>query len=164
MMDAQFHNDEKPDVKRLISACLQNNNETSLGQYINLAQWELLAPYLQSTTLAQAQVLITQGSSDRTVYFVETGSLSVHYEDESGRVRLAIVGPGTAVGEGSFFSHLPRNATVQAASASRVWGLTHIRFAELSNRLPVVALSVAMALGRLIASRMVDRRKRISVT
>jgi CRP/FNR family cyclic AMP-dependent transcriptional regulator len=163
-MDSKINQEKLADVKRLITACLQNNNETSLGQYINLAQWELLAPYLQSTSLAQAQVLITQGSTDRTVYFVENGSLSVHYEDESGRVRLAIIGPGTAVGEGSFFSHLPRNATVQAASASRVWGLTNIRFSELCNRLPAVALSVALALGALIASRMADRRKRISIT
>lgn len=163
-MDARFQSEGKTDIKRLVAACMHNGSETALGQYIKPAQWELLAAYLQPTALAQAQVLITQGSSDRTVYLVEAGSLTVHYEDEAGRVRLAIVGPGSAVGEGSFFSHLPRNATVQAASASRVWGLTPIRFSEMSNRQPAVALAVAMALGGLMASRMLDRRKRISVT
>jgi CRP/FNR family cyclic AMP-dependent transcriptional regulator len=163
-MDSLSHLEEKAELKRLITACLQNTTETSLGQYIKPAQWELLAPYLQVSSLAQAQVLITQGSTDRTVYFVESGSLSVHYEEQGGRIRLAIVVPGSAVGEGCFFSQLPRNATVQAASASRVWGLTYLRFSELSNRHPAIALSVAMALGALIASRMADRRKRISVT
>jgi len=163
-MEYRSESEGKADIKRLIAACMQNDSETALGQYIKQAHWELLAAYLQPQALAQAQVLITQGSSDRTVYFIEEGSLTVHYEDEAGRVRLAIVGPGSAVGEGSFFSHLPRNATVQAASASRVWGLTPIRFSEMSNRQPAVALAVAMALGGLVSSRVVDRRKRISVT
>jgi len=156
--------DSKTDIKRLVTACLQNSSEPALSQHINPLHWEYLASYLQPTTIAQGQVLISQGASDRTVYFIESGSLSVHYEDSAGRVRLAIVGPGSAVGEGSFFSHLPRNATVQAASVSRVWGLTPIRFAELSSRQPATALVVALALGGLVSGRMIDRRKRISVT
>jgi CRP/FNR family cyclic AMP-dependent transcriptional regulator len=163
-MEYKADSEGKGDIKRLAAACMQNASETALGQYIKPVHWELLAAYLHPTTLAQAQVLISQGSNDRTVYLIEDGSLTVHYEDEAGRVRLAIVGPGSAVGEGSFFSHLPRSATVQAANPSRVWGLTPIRFNELTNRQPAVALAVAMALGGLVSSRMVDRRKRISVT
>jgi CRP/FNR family cyclic AMP-dependent transcriptional regulator len=163
-MEFKSESEGKPDIKRLVVACMQNESETALGQYIKPAHWELLATYLQPITLAQAHVLSAQGSNERTVYFVEDGSLTVHYEDKTGRVRLAIVGPGSAVGEGSFFSHLPRKATIQAASASRVWGLTPIRFSEMSNRQPAVALAVAMALGGLVSSRVLDRRKRISVT
>lgn len=163
-MDPQSKLDDKADIKWLAAACMQNDSETALGQYIKPAHWELLSAYLHPTTLTLGQVLITPGSSDRTVYLVEAGSLTVHYEDTAGRVRLALVGPGSAVGEGSFFSHLPRKATVQAASASRVWGLTPMRFSEMSNRQPAVALAVAMALGGLVASRTLDRRKRISVT
>lgn len=156
--------DSKTDIKRLVAACLQNSSETALGQHIKPSHWEQLAAYLHPTTIAQGQVLISQGASDRTVYFLESGSLSVHYEDAAGRVRLAIVGPGSAVGEGSFFSHAPRNATVQAASVSRVWGLTPVRFGELSNRQTTTALAVTLALGALVAARMLDRRKRVSVT
>jgi CRP/FNR family transcriptional regulator, cyclic AMP receptor protein len=79
-------------------------------------------------------------------------------------VRLAIVGPGSAVGEGAFFTRLPRNATVQAASNSKLWCLTPIRFAELSNRHPNVALELAMALGSLVSRRLVNRPKRVAVT
>jgi CRP/FNR family transcriptional regulator, cyclic AMP receptor protein len=156
--------DGKPDIKRLIAACTQSGSDAALGQYIKPADWELLGTYLQSTVLAQAQVLITQGATDRTVYFVESGSLSVHFTDRAGKVRLAMVGAGSAVGEGSFFSRLPRTATVQAASESQVWALTPMRFSEMSNRQPAVALAVAMALGGLVASRVLDRRKRISIT
>jgi CRP-like cAMP-binding protein len=156
--------ESKTDIKRLVAACLQNSSEAALAQHIKATHWEYLGSYLQPTTIAQGQVLISQGASDRTVYFLESGNLSVHYEDAAGRVRLAIVGHGSAVGEGSFFSHQPRNATVQAASVSRVWALTPVRFSELTNRQPATALAVTLALGALLAVRMLDRRKRISVT
>lgn len=157
-------NDTKPDIRRMVAACLQNSKETVLGQHINPLQWEQLASYLHPTTVAPSQVLVSQGATDRTVYFIESGSLSVHYEDTAGRVRLAIVDAGSAVGEGSFFSHLPRNATVQAVGACRVWALTPMRFAELSHRQPGAALAVTQALGALVSMRMLDRRKRVSVT
>ena len=82
----------------------------------------------------------------------------------AGRVHLAIVNAGSAVGEGGFFSQMPRNATVQAVGDCRLWNLTHIRFTELSQKLPRVALALAMGLGAVLTRRMTDRRKRISVT
>jgi CRP/FNR family transcriptional regulator, cyclic AMP receptor protein len=68
------------------------------------------------------------------------------------------------VGEGAFFTRLPRSATVQAASPSKVWSLTPIRFSELSNRQPALALEVAMALGSLVSRRLANKPKRIAVT
>jgi CRP/FNR family transcriptional regulator, cyclic AMP receptor protein len=53
---------------------------------------------------------------------------------------------------------------VQAASASKVWCLTPIRFTELSNRNPAVALEISMALGSLVSRRLVNKPKRIAVT
>jgi len=152
------------EIHGLVAACAQNEREPALGRFIKLHHWEQLAEYLHADVLTQAQVLIKQGASERTLYFLERGSLSVHFEDASGKVRLAIVGPGSAVGEGGFFSHQPRNATVQAASPGRIWSLTPIRFTELSTRAPETALALTLALGALISQRMVDRRKRISVT
>jgi CRP-like cAMP-binding protein len=111
-------------------------------------------------------VLISKGANERSVYFIENGSLSVHYESEStpGRLRMAVVMAGSAVGEGGFFSHRPRNATVQAASPCRVWVLTPIRFGELTNRQPPIALALTLGLGALMSRRMLDRRMRIAVT
>jgi CRP-like cAMP-binding protein len=143
---------------------MQNDSEPAIGQHIKSAHWELLGTYLQPTTLSQGQVLITKGTNDRAVYFVESGSLTVHLEDSAGKVRMAIIGPGSAVGEGSFFSHLPRRANVQAASESQVWVMTPIRFSEMSNRQPAAALAMTMALGGLVASRAADKRKRVSIT
>ncbi len=153
-----------PGIKGLIEAIALNSADDSLGKIMTPLQWEAMLPFLLPFSLGQGQMLIAQGSLDQTLYFLESGSLSVHYEDESGRVHLAILNAGSVVGEGGFFAHTPRNATVQAVGDCRLWNLTHSRFVDLSQKLPRVALALAMALGAIVSKRMMDRRKRIAVT
>lgn len=128
------------------------------------AQWDVVSSYLLPVVLPAGQVLFTQGAADRTLYFVESGSLSVHYQDEKERLRLAIVGSGSVLGEGAFFSHRPRSATVQASAPSKLWSLTAIRFTELTNRQPAIALGLAMAAGAVLAKRLGNRRRRVAAT
>ena len=166
-MNAIFSQPNTPpahNVRGLIEAVAHNTVEDSLGKALTPLQWEAMAPFLQPFSLAQSQMLIAQGSLDRTLYFLESGSLSVHYEDDAGRVHLAIVQAGNAVGEGGFFSQMPRNATVQAVGDCKLWNLTYLRFVDMSQKLPRVALALTLALGAIISKRMVDRRKRVSVT
>ncbi|RYF15810.1 MAG: cyclic nucleotide-binding domain-containing protein [Comamonadaceae bacterium] len=152
------------DIHHLIAATAGNDTADVFRPSINAGQWELFGSYLQPLLLKPAQVVIQQGASDRTVYLVEAGALTVHYEDETGRIRLATVEAGSAVGEGAFFSRQPRNATVQAAGVCRLWSMTPMRFAELSNRQPQIALEVAMALGGLVSRRLANRPKRVAIT
>lgn len=128
------------------------------------AQWTLLADYLQPQSLRSGDVLIEQGVKDRSVYLVERGTLTVHYEDAKERVRIALVGPGSVLGEGAFFSQLPRSATVQAGADSRLWCLTPLRFRELSLRAPEIALELTVALAAVLARRFYNRPKRVAVT
>jgi CRP/FNR family cyclic AMP-dependent transcriptional regulator len=152
------------DVQGLVHASAHNQSMDAFHPQLTSKQWELLGTYLQPFALQQGQVLVQQNASDRTVYFLESGTLTVHYEDDKGRLRLATVEAGSAVGEGSFFSRNPRSATVQAASVCKIWSLTPIRFSELSNRQPGMALEIAMALGALVSRRLTNKPKRIAVT
>jgi CRP/FNR family transcriptional regulator, cyclic AMP receptor protein len=163
-MNAPLRAPVKFDVQGLVQAIAHNHSSDSFLPALSPGQWDLLGSYLQPFALKQGQVLIEQAAQDRTVYLLESGSVSVHYEDDKGRVRMAIVGPGSAVGEGAFFTRLPRNATAQAATATKIWCLTPIRFTELSNRQPNVALEIAMALGSLVSRRLANRQKRVAVT
>lgn len=128
------------------------------------AQWLTLADYLQPVSLEQGQVLIEQGVKDRTVYLVASGSLTVHFEDDRDRIRVAVVSAGSLLGEGAFFSHLPRSATVHAGSACKLWCLTPLRFRELSTRHPEVALDLTVAMSAVLARRMYNKPKRVAVT
>jgi CRP/FNR family transcriptional regulator, cyclic AMP receptor protein len=153
-----------PTIRGLIDAVNSNTAEDALARAITPAQWEAMSSFLQPFTLGQSQMLIAQGSLDRTLYFLESGSLSVHLEDATGKIHLAVVQAGSAVGEGGFFAQAPRNATVQAVGECKLWSLPYIKFVDMSQKLPRVALALAMGLGAIVSKRMTDRRKRVSVT
>ncbi len=154
------------DLVRSINQSLsQNNNYDAFICGLTPAQWDIIASYMQPFSLANGQVLMEQGAVDRTLYFVENGTLSVHFEDPDGSMKLAMINPGSVVGEGAFFSRLPRNATVVATGGNcKLWCLTPIRFTELANRQPAVALELAMSLGALIAKRLFNSPRRVAVT
>ena len=152
------------EVQGLIDAIAQNRGEDGLILVLSPSQWETLANYMQPVSMAAGQILFKQGAADRTLYLVESGTLSVHFEDRQGRIRLAMVGAGSAVGEGGFFSHLPRSATVQVGSACRLWSLSPMRFSELGNRKPEIALQLAMAAGAVVAKRLINSKFRAAVT
>lgn len=153
-----------PDIQDLAQAVAAATVDDRLLLELGPAQWEALAPYLQTLVLHAGQVLFKQGAADRTLYLVEHGTLSVHCEDEQGEVRLAVVGPGSAVGEGSFFSRGLRSATVQAAGPTRLWCLSPACFDALAQQRPELALSVSMAAGAVVAKRLVNARRRNAVT
>ena len=163
-MNAPLPSPIRFDVQGLVQAIQRNQTADAFRPQLSAMQWEVLASYLQPFAVRQGQVLIEQAASDRTVYLVESGTLTVHYEDDKGRLRLASVDAGSAVGEGAFFTRNPRSATVQAASACKLWSLPPIRFTELTNRQPALALEVAMALGSLVSRRLANRPKRVAVT
>ena len=163
-MSPNFSPLDKPDITTLMQAVASNPTDPTLSHLLTPAHWAVLAGYMQLSLLAPGQILISQGAEDRTLYFVESGMLTVHFEDDSGKIRLAAVGAGSVVGEGGFFSYMARSATVQAGSACKLWALTPMRFSELSNRQPTIALALAMALGAIMAKRVVSNRKWIAVT
>ena len=152
------------DIQGLAAAITHSHASDALRCQFTQQQWEILAGYMQPFAMQPGQVLIEQGSNDQTLYFIESGTLSVHYEDDKGRIRLALVAAGTVIGEGAFFSRLPRNATVQASNASKVWCLTALRFKELANRHSPIALELTLAMGGVLAKRLYNRPKRVAVT
>ena len=164
MMNAAIPTPTRLDLQGLVNAISQASAEDSLTNPLKSEQWEVLSPYLQPHSLAAGQLLFSQGAADRTLYLVESGSLSVHFEDEKSRVRMAIVPAGSVGGEGAFVALRPRSATVQAATACKRWALTALRFTELSNRQPAIALSLVMAVGGVMAKRLANRRRRVAAT
>lgn len=163
-MNAALPASARHDIMDLAQAMKTSTALDAVPLNLQEQQWRNLANYLQPVSLQQGQVLIEQGVKDRTVYFVESGSLTVHYEDDKDRIRIAMVGAGSLLGEGAFFSHLPRSATVNAGSACRLWCLTPLRFRELSTRFPELALELSVAMSAVLARRMYNKPKRVAVT
>ncbi|MET3493946.1 Crp/Fnr family transcriptional regulator [Variovorax boronicumulans] len=151
-------------ILNLSRAIAENTSSDAFALTFNVQQWETLAGYLQPIETGVGDVLIEQNTPDRSVFFIESGAISVHRVSSKEQMRLAVLSPGSVVGEGAFFSRQPHAANVVVTGAGRVWRLTAIRFAEMSNRQPNMALEIAMALGAVIAKRMAHRSKRVAVT
>jgi CRP-like cAMP-binding protein len=151
-------------IQNLSRAIAENMSTDAFALTFNVQQWETLAGYLQPIDAGVGDILIEQGTPDRSVFLIESGAISVHRVSSKEQMRLAVLTPGSVVGEGSFFSRQPHSANVVVTGAGRVWRLTAIRFAEMSNRQPNMALEIAMALGAVIAKRMAHRSKRVAVT
>jgi CRP/FNR family transcriptional regulator, cyclic AMP receptor protein len=163
-MNARLPSEARFDVLALAQAMRASSALDAVPLNLTDAQWMQLGDYLQPVSIRQGQALIEQGVKDRTVYFVESGSLTVHFEDDKDRVRIAVVNAGSLLGEGAFFSHLPRSASVLAGSHARLWCLTPLRFRELGLRFPQIALDLSVAMAAVLARRMYHRPKRIAVT
>jgi CRP/FNR family cyclic AMP-dependent transcriptional regulator len=157
-------NSPKPDISALLTAIRGNQVDDSMARFMPAAAWQVLFDYLTVEDLERGHILTAMGALDRTVYFLESGTLRIHYSKVPGEVVIATLRPGSVVGEGAFFSHLERNATVQAMTSCRVWSLTPSRFDDLRKQHAEVALSLVMALGAAVASRMLDVTKRAVVT
>ena len=152
------------DIQGLSQAVSHCTASDGLQRQFSPSNWDILAAYMQPFALNSGQVLMEQGAHDRTLYFVESGTLSVHHEDDKAYVRMALVGAGSVLGEGAFFSHQPRSATVQASGPCKLWCLTPLRFTELGNRHSSVALELTMAISAVMARRLYSRSKRVAVT
>lgn len=156
-------NAQPSDVAALVAAIARNTEPGGLAQNLEPFRWKVLAGYVQPLSHHRGELLIGQGDLDRKLYFVESGDLKVDMHTPKGIIHLAIVGPGSVVGEGSFFSHLARSASVSAYSDCKVWVLTPAEFNRLSHDNASVALAVCLALGTVLATRMLDMSKRLAV-
>jgi CRP/FNR family transcriptional regulator, cyclic AMP receptor protein len=156
--------DTKPSIHSLAAAIDDCPAQDALRCRFTPAQWDVLAGYVHPLAVAAGKILIERGAPDRALYFVESGCLSVHYQDSQGRIRMALVSAGSVVGEGGFFSHLPRAAAVQASGPAQLWCLTPLRFLELANRHSSLALELTLSLGAVMAKRLYNRARRVAVT
>ena len=55
-----------------------------------------------------------------------------------------------------------RNASCSAPC--KLWALHALRFTELANRQPAVALALTMAVGSVLAKRLGNRKRRVAAT
>ena len=155
---------DRQDLTRLVEAVSVNQAVDSLSRFLAPEMWDVLAGCLAPRRLEQGSVLIGQGTIDRTVFLVESGMLRVQYLKPDAELEIALLGPGSVVGEGAFFSNIPRNATVQATQPSVLWALTPVRFNELAKSDSASALTIAMALGAILSTRMLDISRKVSIT
>jgi CRP/FNR family transcriptional regulator, cyclic AMP receptor protein len=144
------------DAAELIRAIQTLNAEDVFHPRLDAQQWRVFCQFLTRHDLKSGDLLIKQGDHDRTVYFLESGSLQVFVsptEPGTGS-RIAILRSGSMVGEPGLFTDAARMANVEASTHCVVWALRLPRFEELVARMPPVAVEILRAAGSVMAVRM----------
>jgi CRP-like cAMP-binding protein len=139
----------------LVHAIQTLNAEDAFRPRLTLDQWRVISPYLTRHDIRAGDLLIKQGDTDRTMYFLGQGSLQVFVTGgPPGSNRIAILRAGSVVGEPGLFSDGPRMANVEAMTPCAVWALRGPRLEELAARSPALALELLRAAGGVMSMRM----------
>lgn len=143
------------DINDLVQAVQTLNAEDAFRARLSPEQWRTVAPYLTRHELRSGELLIKQGDSDRSTYFLSQGSLQVFVTGGTpGSNRIAILRAGSIVGEPGLFGDGNRMANVEAMTPCVVWALRGPRLEELAQRSPALALELLRAAGGVMATRM----------
>jgi len=143
------------DLTELVQAIQTLNTEDAFRARLSGDQWRTIGQYLTQHEVRAGDMLIKQGDSDRSMYFLGRGSLQVFMTGgPPGSNRIAILRAGAVVGEPGLFIDAPRTASVEAMMPSIVWALRGPRLEELAQRSPALALELLRAAGGVMATRM----------
>lgn len=143
------------DIEELVQALQTLNADDAFRARLSQDQWRTLSNYLTCHEIRSGDLLLKQGDTDRTMYFLAKGSMQVFVTNgPPGSNRVAILRAGSIVGEPGLFGDGIRTANVEAMTPCTVWAMRWPRFEELSQRLPMVALEILRAAGGVLAARM----------
>jgi CRP/FNR family transcriptional regulator, cyclic AMP receptor protein len=143
------------EITELVQAIQSLNAEDAFRPRLNAEQWRTIGPYLTRHDIRAGDMLVKQGEADRTMYFLAQGSLQVFMVGgPPGSNRIAILRPGSVVGEPGLFTDAPRLANVEAMTPCVVWALRGPRLEELAQRSPALALELVRAAGSVMVVRM----------
>jgi CRP/FNR family transcriptional regulator, cyclic AMP receptor protein len=143
------------DIAILFDAMQSLNADDAFKPRLTLDQWRTIQPFLVRQDVRAGELLVREGERDRTMYFLERGTLQVFTNTpKPGAGRLSILRAGSVVGEAGLFSDQPRMANVEAMTQCAVWAMRGPRFDELAARSPSLALEIARAVAAVMGQRM----------
>jgi len=143
------------DLNELVQAVQTLNADDAFRARLTLDQWRTVAPYLTQHEIRAGDLLIKQGDSDHSMYFLGQGTVQVFVTGAAaGTGRLAILRPGAVIGEAGLFADGPRMASVEAMTPCVVWALRGPRLEEMAQRSPALALELLRAAGGVLIARM----------
>jgi CRP/FNR family transcriptional regulator, cyclic AMP receptor protein len=143
------------DVNELVRAVQSLNAEDAFRPRLTPEQWRGVTPFLTPHDIRAGDLLIKQGDTEHTLYFLGQGSLQVFVSGAGAAGnKIAILRPGSVVGEAGLFGDFPRTASVEAMTPCIVWALRGPRLEELTQRAPALAFELLRAAGAVALTRL----------
>jgi small-conductance mechanosensitive channel/CRP-like cAMP-binding protein len=122
-----------------------------LELFASLTSEELtqIAPKLIYAPFGRGEVLTRQGGEGHWLYIIQSGQVSVQFQNDSGQIReVRQLGPGDFFGEMSLLTGAPRTATVIALSDVICYQLDKQTFEAILQQRPALAQYLADVLHR----------------
>ena len=125
--------------------------------------WAALLDHAVVHPYRNSQVVIQRGSLDRSLYLVADGWLEVGITQVDGVsiAPLAMSGPGSVIGEQSFFDGHARSANVWAVSDGTLLRVGFEEFRTFGADYPELARDLLFALARVLSTRLRNTTYRV---
>jgi len=121
-----------------------------------------LLEYLEPLELRAGDFLIQRADTDRSIFFVESGKLSVYLDVGKGSgLRVLSLSNGSIVGELAAFTDEERTASVIADTDCSVYRLTPQAVAEMEEQNPDLAIEFHKYVARQLAQRLSQSNRSI---
>ena len=148
------------DILELIRAPSGEERSGEGEPFVAFADWEpsqltALEGLGNIETLQTGQTVIEAGAhGNRDLFIVVSGELEVYRRAGDREQRVALVGPGSLLGEMAFVDGGPRSASVRALSVSRALRVRPQDLDALRQRNPAVAVLFMKEIARILSFRL----------
>lgn len=127
-------------------------------------QRNLFIASLEQFELTSGAYLFRQGDESNSLYFIESGEVSIYLEAYNREIRLSKSGPGTIVGEIGFYLSARRSASVIADTQCSVYMLRREKMMQLEQIHPEVILIFNKIIIETLASRLTQANYLLDIT
>ena len=124
-----------------------------LEENLSAETYRHLLEIAEPLSCPQGAVLISEGDESRTLFIVESGSLTVSKRTGYGERQLAIIEAGDVVGEIAFVDQRPRSATVAIREDAQLLKLDHAEVMQALADHPAVLADLIQTLAVRITLR-----------
>jgi CRP-like cAMP-binding protein len=122
---------------------------------------EILSSFGEFLPVHKDQDLITEGQPQDSLYFVISGLLHVHSNNQGRRTLLGSAKQGDVLGEISVFDPDDASANVTAVEFSQVWRINREMLEEVLNEYPSVGNLLLIQIATQLSRRMRATNKKV---
>lgn len=119
-----------------------------LGGELDARECEVLGALMEERSLADGELLVTEGDVDDSLFLLAEGDLAVSNTIDGAEVAVYLMSPGECAGTRAFVDRTPRKATLRAVGEVTVLVLKPDRFETLLDSEPRLVYKVMRALFR----------------
>ena len=123
---------------------------SALASELTGDQCGVLAELMDVRELADGEILVRQGASDKHLFAVVSGALAVARESDGQWVNLHVLIKGDLANELGFMDDRPHYAALRAAGPTQVLSLQREKLESLLERDPVIVYRVMRAIFRVV--------------